>query len=73
MEASDMREFVIFTVPARGRRVRVAAYPMNKYPLPFGAEIITSVVEPDLNMMMSWTKRQTKRGWSTDKIKAACE
>ena len=68
-----MREFVIFAIPDINRRVRVAAFPMNKYPLPFGAEIITRVAEPDLNMMMSWAKRQAKRGWSAEKIKAACE
>jgi hypothetical protein len=73
MEASAMREFVIFIAPESDKRMRVAAYPQNKYPLPFGAEIITRVVEPDLNMMMLWTKRQARRGWSVKKMRAACE
>jgi hypothetical protein len=72
-EVARVREFVIFAIPENEKRVRVAAYPSNKYPLPFGAEIITRVVEPDLDMMVSWAKRRAKRGWDIGKIKAACE
>jgi hypothetical protein len=68
-----MREFVIFAVPDGGERIRVAAYPRNRYPLPFGAEIITRVIEPDLDLMIRWAKRRAKRGWSLEKIRAACE
>jgi hypothetical protein len=73
MEAGTMREFLILAVSDGGGRPRLSACPMKRYPLPFGAEIITRVVEPDLDMMLSWTKRQSDRGWDVRRIKAACE
>ena len=68
-----MGEHVIFAIRELGGRLRVAAFPANRSPLPFGAEIITRVAGADLGMMMLWTKRRAKRGWSIEKIKAACE
>ena len=68
-----MREFVILAVPDGGARPHISACSVRKYPLPFGAEVITRVVESDLDMMMSWVKRRAKNGWSINKIKAACE
>jgi hypothetical protein len=68
-----MREFLILAVPDGGARPRISACPMGRYPLPFGAEVVTRVLGPDLDMMLSWIKRQTDRGWNINKIKAACE
>jgi hypothetical protein len=68
-----MREFLILAVPDGGTRPHISACPIKRYPLPFGAEVITRVLEPDLDMMLSWTKRQSNRGWSVGRIKAACE
>jgi hypothetical protein len=66
-------EYVIFAVPEGGNRLRVGASPANKSPLPFGAEIITRVVKPDLNIMLPWLRRRVKRGWSAEKMRLACE
>ena len=68
-----MREFLILAVHGGGARPRISACPVKRYPLPFGAEVITRVVEPDLDMMISWTKQQSNRGWDVSRIKAACE
>ncbi|MDR1516258.1 MAG: hypothetical protein LBS45_11240 [Synergistaceae bacterium] len=68
-----MGEHVIFAIPERGNRLRIAAFPASRSPLPLGAEIIARVADADLNMMLLWAKRRAKRGWSLGKIKAACE
>jgi hypothetical protein len=66
-------EHVIFAIPERGGRLRVAAFPADRSPLPFGAEIVARVADSDLRMMLLWTRRRAKRGWSLEKMKAACE
>ena len=68
-----MREYVIFAVPENGNRIRLGAMQQNVYPLPSGAEVITRVVEPDVNMMLSWAKRKVDRGMTIDDLKTACE
>jgi hypothetical protein len=64
---------VIFVIPERGSRLRVAASPADRSPLPFGAEIVARVADADLGIMLRWAKRRAKRGWCLEKMKAACE
>jgi hypothetical protein len=68
-----MRDFVIWAVPRADKKFRIGASSAHKSPLPFGAEVVTRVSEADLNMMMLWAKRQAKRGWSAEKMRATCE
>ena len=68
-----MGEYVIFAVPEAGNRLRVGALPAHKSPLPYGAQAVTRVLSADLEMMLLWAKRRAKRGWSVEKMKAACE
>jgi hypothetical protein len=64
---------VVFAIPGRGNRLRVAASPAGRPPLPSGAETIARVEGADLNMMPLWAKRRAKRGRGLEKMKAACE
>jgi hypothetical protein len=68
-----MNEYVLFALMGPGNRLGIGALPAKESPLPFGSEIITRVCEPDLKMMLLWAKRRAKRGWSVEKIRAACE
>lgn len=67
-----MREFVIWAIP-ECNRLRIGALRADYSPLPFGAEIITRVLESDLKMMLRWAKRRAKRGWSIAKMQASCQ
>lgn len=66
-----MCEFVIWAIPEHGR-LRIGVFRADFSPLPFGAEIITKVIEADRDMMLRWIKRRAKRGWPLEKIRAAC-
>lgn len=68
-----MCDFVIWAVPKTSKKFRIGASPAHKSPLPFGAETVARVSGADLNMMMLWTKRHARRGWSVEKMRAACE
>jgi hypothetical protein len=68
-----MCDFVIWAVPNTRKKYRIGASPAHKYPLPFGAEMVTRVSEADLNMMMLWMKLRARRGWSVEKMREACE
>jgi hypothetical protein len=65
-------EFVIWAI-LDGPRAKIGALPASVAPLPKGAEIVTRVAQADLNMMLLWAKRRAKRGWSVEKMRAACE
>jgi hypothetical protein len=68
-----MCDHVIFAIEECRGRIRIGAFPASASPLPEGAEIIARVASEDLGMMILWAKRRAKRGWSVEKIRAACE
>lgn len=65
-------EYIIWSVPC-GRRVRIGASDASVSPIPFGAEPITRVESCDLRIMLRWCRRRARRGWTVEKMRAACD
>lgn len=53
-------------------RLRIGASDARYRP-PIGVQVITIVEACDLRMMRRWLERRVKRGWTVEKMKAACE
>jgi hypothetical protein len=49
---------VIYAVTEHGGRLRVAAFPADRSPLPFGEAAIARVAGADLRMMRLWARRR---------------
>ena len=67
-----MGEWVIWALK-ENYGVRVGAHPAHSTYIPFSAEIITRVLYAEKEMMLRWARRRARRGWSIEKMKAACE
>lgn len=58
---------------AEGGKLRIGASVARYSPIPFGAQVITLVEGCDLSIMRRWCERHARRGWSVEKLRAACE
>lgn len=66
------RAYVLWAIQ-EGRGPRIGASLARYSPIPFGAQAITLVEECDLHVMRQWCEGQVKKGWSIEKLRAACE
>ncbi len=66
-------EKVVIWVRLDGRRMRVGSSIARLSPLPFGAIPITECYEYEKRIMLKWIQKRLDRGWSIEKIKAACD
>ena len=66
-----MRTYVLWAIK-EGRRMRIGVSIARHSPIPFGAQVITLVDAPDLSMMRRWCSRAFKKGWSVERMRAAC-
>lgn len=64
-------EFVLWGIPEE-KRLRIGVSDLRKSPLPFGADVITSVEACDLRMMRRWCERRARRKWSVEKMRTVC-
>lgn len=66
-------EKVVIWARLDGRRMRVGSSIARLSPLPFGAIPITGCYEQEKRIMLKWIQKRLDRGWSIEKIKAACD
>lgn len=66
-----MSDVVIWALPD-GASWRIGTSDARYAPLPFAAEVICRVPRCDSASMCRWIERRIRRGWSIEKIKAAC-
>ena len=56
-----------------GGRLNIEWSPVRNYPLPFGAEIITTTERCDRKIVLEWCRKQRDNGMSYEQLKTACE
>jgi hypothetical protein len=66
-----MRTYVLWALP-KDRRLQIGASCSRYAPLPFAAEIITTVDAQDLRLMRRWCERRARSGWTIERLRAAC-